>query len=504
MNYADFFLKNQAKEKKHRRRIAAFLVTVLLLSSAIPLYGNAEDTKPVDMTQSEPSQTSEAEEAATQKAYEMTVDSNAWKDWPEGPKTYGEAGIVMDAESGAILYTKNIDGKGYPASITKILTVLIALENGQLDDKVTVTDDCINCLGYGYAHIGLNPGEEISLKDALYAVLLASANEAAYAIGESIGEGYDWFIQEMNSRCKELGGLNSNFVNTNGLEDPNHYTTARDMALITRELLNNHPEFEEICQTMQYTIPATNLTSETRTFQQKHQMFYEGNEYYDARVIAGKTGYTDLALNTLVTCADDGNRRLICVVLRTHGRNVYSDTEALLNYGFDNFQKVSIKEREKSEDIKSIDENAYVLLPSGVEFESLEMKLIPDSNDKTAGIVEYTYDGHLVGTASVQFSDVYLEKNEPEMKPEEKKEEQKENSVWKCIIWIVAGIVILGTIFFLFLLAVAVKRKKKREAQRRRRIARKRKRQQEERYRQMSGERRRERSRRDTRDRYER
>ena len=308
----------------------------------------------------------------------------------------------------------------------------------------------------------------------------------------------------MNSRCKELGGLNSNFVNTNGLEDPNHYTTARDMALITRELLNNHPEFEEICQTMQYTIPATNLTSETRTFQQKHQMFYEGNEYYDARVIAGKTGYTDLALNTLVTCADDGNRRLICVVLRTHGRNVYSDTEALLNYGFDNFQKVSIKEREKSENIKSIDENAYVLLPSGVEFESLEMKLIPDSNDKTAGIVEYTYDGHLVGTASVQFSDVYLEKNEPEMKPEEKKKEQKENSVWKWIIWIVAGIVILGTIFFLFLLAVAVKRKKKREAQRRRRIARKRKRQQEERYRQMSGERRRERSRRDTRDRYER
>ena len=212
-------------------------------------------------------------------------------------------------------------------------------------------------------------------------------------------------------------------------------------------------------------------------------MFYEGNEYYDARVIAGKTGYTDLALNTLVTCADDGNRRLICVVLRTHGRNVYSDTEALLNYGFDNFQKVSIKEREKSENIKSIDENAYVLLPSGVEFESLEMKLIPDSNDKTAGIVEYTYDGHLVGTASVQFSDVYLEKNEPEMKPEEKKKEQKENSVWKWIIWIVAGIVILGIIFFLFLLAVAVKRKKKREAQRRRRIARKRKRQQEERYR---------------------
>ncbi|MGN0403683.1 MAG: D-alanyl-D-alanine carboxypeptidase family protein [Bariatricus sp.] len=504
MKYADFFVKNQARKRKYKRRIALFMATVFLLSSTVPLYGNAEDTQPYDMTQSEPSQTSEAEEAATQKAYDMTVDSNAWKDWPEGPKTYGEAGIVMDAETGAILYAKNIDGKGYPASITKILTTLIALENGELDDKVTVTDDCINCLGYGYAHIGLNPGEEISLKDALYAVLLASANEAAYAVGESIGEGYDWFIQEMNSRCKELGGMNSNFVNTNGLEDPNHYTTARDMALITRELLMNHPEFEEICQTMQYTIPATNLTEETRTFQQKHQMFYEGNEYYDARVIAGKTGYTDLALNTLVTCADDGNRRLICVVLRTHGRNVYSDTEALLNYGFDNFQKVSIEGKEKSEDIKSINENAYVVLPTGVEFENLEKELIPDTNNKTKGTVEYTYDGHLVGTASIVFSDTYLEKNEPEIKIEETKEEQKENNVWKWIIWIVVGIVVLGIIFFFLLLAAAIKRKKKREAQRRRRMARKRRRQREERERQMMDGRRNERNRKNTRDRYER
>ena len=260
----------------------------------------------------------------------MSVDSNTWEGWPAGPQTYGEANIVMDAGTGAILYAKNIDGKSYPASITKVLTMLVALENGKLDDIVTFSKDSVYSVPYSYAHIGMKEEEQICLEDALYGMMLASANEVAYSIGESVGQNlgkdYNWFIEKMNERCKELGGLNSNFVNTNGLDDENHYTTARDMALITQELLMNHPEFETISQTLQYTIPATNITSETRTFQQVHKMFYQSNEHYDERVIAGKTGYTDIARNTLITCADDGNLKLICVNLKTHGTNVYPDT----------------------------------------------------------------------------------------------------------------------------------------------------------------------------------
>ncbi|MDY5845451.1 MAG: D-alanyl-D-alanine carboxypeptidase family protein [Bariatricus sp.] len=470
------------KKDKCKKAIAGLMSAVLITGIILPIKVQAADSEPYDMTQSLPPQTGEEEEAAMQKAYEMTVDSNSWKNWPEGPKTFGEAAIIMDADSGAILYSKNIDGKGYPASITKIVTTLIALENGNLDDKVTVTDDCIDCLSYGYAHIGLNSGEELTLKDALYAVLLASANEAAYAIGESIGEGYDWFINEMNSRAKELGALNSNFVNTNGLEDTNHYTSARDMALITRELLLNHPEFQEICQTLQYTIPATNLTDETRTFQQKHQMFYEGNEYYDARVIAGKTGYTDQALNTLVTCADDGNRRLICVVLRTHGRNVYTDTEALLNYGFDNFEKVSIKEKEISEDIKSVDDDAYVVLPSGVEFSDLEKEIVQDTVDKKTGKVYYTYDGHMVGSSVITLSDKYIEANSPEEVVSDEKEVKKETGIWKLILIGIAVFIAVIVVLFILLYIAALRRKKKREAMRRRKRAQRRKYEESRRY----------------------
>ena len=178
----------------------------------------------------------------------------------------------------------------------------------------------------------------------------------------------------MNERCKELGGLNSNFVNTNGLDDDNHYTTARDMALIARELLINHPEFEQVSQTLQYTIPATSM-SDARTFQQNHKMFYQSHKNYDARVIAGKTGYTDRCKNTLVTCAQDGDRKLICIALKTHGTNVYNDTENLLNYGFDNFEQLDVASLETSEDIASFTSGSKVMVPKGVTFSDLKMTL---------------------------------------------------------------------------------------------------------------------------------
>ena len=299
--------------KKTGKLLAVFL-TVFILTGTIAEAADTIEDVPVDTTATgivltdaeREGKTAEEiyaleaanEETATQNAYNMAISSNGLTGWPQGPATYGEAAIVMEAESGAILYAKNIDGKGYPASITKVLTALIALENGSLNDKITITQSCIDFLEYGDAHIGMTTGEEITLNDALHALLLASANEVAYAIGDNTGEGYEWFINQMNARAKELGALNSNFVNTNGLNDENHYTTARDMALITRELYMKHEEFKTISQTLQYTIPPTNLQPESRIFQQKHKMFYESNEYYYPYVTAGKTGYTEQAMNT--------------------------------------------------------------------------------------------------------------------------------------------------------------------------------------------------------------
>lgn len=414
-------------------------------------------------------------ESVTQAAYDMKIASNELPNWPQGPATYGEAGIVMDAKSGAILYAKNIDGKAYPASITKVLTALIALENGNLDDTITITDASTNCIHYGDAHIGMTAGEEISLNDALHALLMVSANEVAYAIAENVGgQGYDWFVQQMNARAKELGAVNSNFVNVNGLPDENHYTTARDMALITRELLVNHEEFKQISQTLQYTIPATNLMAEERTFQQKDLMFYDWSEYYYPKVVAGKTGYTDEALNTLISCAEDENLELVCVVLKTHGKNVYTDSINLLNYGFDNFQKVSISENETSDDFENIDQDAYVVLPNGVQFSDLQYEIVQDENNESQGTVTYTYQGNPVGSTTVTLSSKYLKKDEtPADNNAQKAANTEKQSIlnkmpnWaKIVLVVLVALIIIVAIWMCALVRI---RKKKVERNRRRR-----------------------------------
>ena len=224
--------------------------------------------------------------------YAMPVQSNEWEGWPQAPGTYGEAAIVMEVESGAILYAKNIDDHHFPASITKLLTALVAFENGKFEDPVVFSHDSLAFLEPGDAYIGMKEGNQITLEQALYATLLASANEGAYGVAESVGKNaghdYAWFLEQMNQRCKELGGENSNFMNPHGLHDENHYTCARDMALIGRELFK-HPEFFQIVQTLQYTIPASETTEE-HIFQQKHKMLKEGNANYYEFAIGGKTG----------------------------------------------------------------------------------------------------------------------------------------------------------------------------------------------------------------------
>lgn len=424
-----------------------------------------------------PVMATETAEEELQRVYSMPVESNSWDNWPQGPGTYSEAAIIMEAGSGAILYAKNIDEHEYPASITKILTALVALENGELTDTVTFSHDSIAFLQPGDSSIGMKEGNQITLDQALHATLLASANEAAYAVGESVGinagHDYDWFIEQMNARCKELGGENSNFVNTNGLHDENHYTCARDMALIGRELFK-HPEFFEIVQTLQYKIEASDTTEE-HVFQQKHKMLLPSCSQYYENAIGGKTGYTSDALSTLVTMADDGNLKLICVVLRDHGTNHYVDTKALFDYSYENFQKVSIAENETSEDVAKIieEENSgYVVLPKGVEFSSLTMELEPDGATSDEATLQYYYEGNQVGSARAQLSETYMDEHSIQVK-DTKQEEKKDSSDKKMslpekIILIIA-VVILLLLIRKFIVITRRRKQKKRRRRRRRR-----------------------------------
>ena len=275
---------------------------------------------------------------------------------------------------------------------------------------------------------------------------------------------------------KELGAVNSDFENPNGLNAQNHYTTARDMALITQELLENHEDFKTIAQTQQYTIGATNLVNQARTFQQSELMFYEGNDYYYPKTIAGKTGYTDEALNTLVSCAADDNLELISVVLKTHGKNVYPDSINLLEYGFNNFAKYTIADYEDSADFKEIDPNAYVVLPENVNFQSLDYEITQDDTNSSTGTVTYTYQGNPVGKAAVTLSDEYLQKDNTENeaqvsgdKSDSETQKQAQSTIPREVILVICVIAAVLILIIVWRAVLKHLRKKKVETNRKRR-----------------------------------
>ncbi len=391
--------------KKSLRTAGCLFVSVMIALAVVPHTAFA--TAPTDTAQSQDeARTEEGTDSYQQQledTYRQDVQTNQPEEWPQGPGIYGDAGIVMDAETGAILYGKNIDQQQYPASITKLLTALLAFEYCDMTEDVVITAESLACLGDGYASIGLKEGNVISMEQALYAMLLASSNEVAYAVGETVaktqGEDYQWFIDEMNRKTEELGGTNSNFVNTNGVQDENHYTCARDMALVAKELFN-YPEFFTICQTTNYTIPAS-ATTEEHTFQQRHEMLVPGYSDYYEYAVGGKTGYTTEANNTLVTMADNGEMKLVCVTLKVFPGYVYSDTRALLEYGFNNFQHAAI-DTNGNEEIEKILDTANVTIPIGFELSGLDYSLEQVTGGSSISFLNYAYEENLVGRIKVQ------------------------------------------------------------------------------------------------------
>lgn len=322
-------------KKYGKRCLSLFLAASMILMPAVQTFAEEETAAATtDSTQTE----EEDRETQRQNCYAIAPDSNSVENWPQGPATYADSAIVMDMNSGAVLYSKQIEKKHYPASITKLLTTLVALDNAELTDTVEFSQDSISFLEYGDAHIGMTPGEQISMEDALYAVLLASANEVSYAVAESVGKkmggGYDTFIQAMNDESEKLGCTGSHWTNANGLHDEQHYTTAHDMA---------------------------------RT--------------------------------TLVTMADNGDMQLVAVVLYDFGNDAYIDTRAMFDYAYSNFSKISLKDQKLPEGVKSYeDEDAYIVLPKSAQFSDVKAEVKEDSNKDGSGTVTFTYKGQEVGS----------------------------------------------------------------------------------------------------------
>ena len=257
------------------------------------------------------------------------------------PSVLAETAVLIDADSGEILYNKNADKKMFPASITKLMTILLALENGKLTDEITFSHDAIYSIEPGSAHIAIQEGETLTLEQVLRAIILRSANEASNGAAEYVSGSVSAFAQKMTERAKELGCKNTNFINANGLHDENHYTTAYDMALIARELLKQE-EYRSMMSETYYEIPPTEKQPETRYLHGQHQMLNPNAIYYYEDAIGGKTGFTSEALNTLVTYAEKDGMELIAVVMKCNAAEHYTDTAALFDYGFANYEAVTL------------------------------------------------------------------------------------------------------------------------------------------------------------------
>ena len=258
-------------------------------------------------------------------------------DWPSDTGIMAEAGIVMDADSGAVLFGQNIHVQKAPASITKILTALVVIENSSLDDTVTFSHDAVYNVEDGSGNKNaIEEGDTLSVRDCLYLLLMRSSNQAANALAEHVGGSRDGFVKMMNEKTAELGCENSHFANPSGLNDDTQLTSVYDMALIASAAYKNDTLLT-ISKDKSYRLPATKNNPDGVTIQPEHKLLIttdtESPNYYPYAV-AGKTGYTSVAGQTLVTYAIKDDRRQIAVTMKSTQATHYQDTIALLDVGF--------------------------------------------------------------------------------------------------------------------------------------------------------------------------
>ena len=239
----------------------------------------------------------------------------------------------MDAAAGTVLFSKNGDKQFYPASITKLMTALLVAENCNLDDKVTFSATATTNLEAGAVSINMTAGDVMTVRQCLYALLLKSANEVGNALAEHVAGSNAKFAEMMNAKAAALGCTNTHFTNPHGLNDSNHYTTPHDMALIARAAFQNDV-VKTVASTRTYTLPATIKNPSGLTVTIGHKMLNPNDARYYPGVIGGKTGYTSKAGNTLVTAVEKDGVRLIVVILKSSSTH-YTDTKALLDYGFE-------------------------------------------------------------------------------------------------------------------------------------------------------------------------
>lgn len=359
-----------------------------------------------------------------QLALMSCITALAAPEWPSDTGVLADIGIAVDADSGAVLFGQGIHELTPPASITKLLTALVVVENSSMDDMVTFSYDAVNNVESGSGNKkNIAEGDKLSVKDCLYLLLLQSSNQAANALAEHVAGSRDAFADMMNEKVKELGCTDgTHFANPSGLNDDTQVVSAYDMAIIAQAAFNNS-DVLEISSTKSYKLAPTQNNPSGATCANEHRLIItddETSELYCPEAKAGKTGYTSLAGNTLVTYGEKDGRRVISVVLKGQpSPNYFLDGKTLLQFGFENFQNVSIPDNETKyvtgeetvsingadfqPDELDLESGAVITLPKDAAFSDASMELVtelPEQHpERAVALLQYTYNDRKIGQA---------------------------------------------------------------------------------------------------------
>lgn len=353
----------------------------------------------------------------------VTLTAFAKPDWPSDTGIMAEAGIIMDMDSKTVLFGQQIHVPSPPASITKLLTALLTVENCEMDEIVTYSYDAIYNVEAGSSNkLELEEGDTLSVKDSLYALLLISNNPSANALAEHIAGSREGFAEMMNAKLAELGCNESHFMNPSGLNDDNQYVSAYDMALIATAAFQNE-KLLEISSSKTYTVSPTSKRPDGSNIQMEHRLLMTSDansEFYLEGAVAGKTGFTSKAGNTLVTYAQRDGRNLVSVILKGTQPQYYLDAKTIMNFGFASFKNLPVNGNEtflqENQQLEvngvaypaaelTLDAQAVITLPVTAEFSDAERTLVTDlpagHPEDAAAMLQYTYNDRNIGTAYI-------------------------------------------------------------------------------------------------------
>ncbi len=405
-----------------------------------------------------------------------------------------KAVVVYERNSGTMIYNWNADSRIYPASMVKLMTALVALERTDLSQKVRVTQGALNRVPIGALTTGLKAGEELTLEQLLYCMMVASSNDAAVVIAEFVGGSQEGFIAKMNEKARQLGCTDTNFSNVHGLHSEQTYTTARDVCRILLAGLED-PRFRDMFTAKTYKIPATQQSEERNLRSTNRMMMTSYQEHYDARVTGGRTGATDAAGRCIAVTAEANGMELVCVLMGaeptySEDKQVvlrygsFEEMAELLNYAFEGYavhqlaaegQILTQMEVVNGANHVAVHPNSSILaaLPADADLQNLRWELeantltAPVEAGQEAGAVQVWYEGICLGqTRLITANSVEVETT---LVMPQRPSEMADQGSWKILLIAVAVIVGVAVVITAVSAAPKIIRKIKIRIMRRRR-----------------------------------